>query len=195
MSPKRVPEPPQLLPTSGVHRAGRCPHPKVQPGAPSWGCGASPSTPDELPPPPPGTPVSLSPTWLCAGGIPSHSHCPSTGTPGGPPGSPLSPVVPVPSLGHHPGGLRRPLRRQAHQGAAGGRAPGGERRLHGALRRPADDHRYVPCRAAPCRAVPPRRGWHRSPAGSARLPSEPPGAGGSGNRKAARRFLRLRGAR
>ena len=119
--------------------------------------------------PPPGTPVSLSPAWLCTGGIPATpSHSTATGTPGGTPGSPLRPVVPVPSPGHHSGGLRRPLRRQAHQGAAGGRAPGGERRLHGALRRPADDHRYVPCRAVPCRAVPRQHGWHRSPAGSAR---------------------------
>lgn len=41
---------------------------------------------------------------------------------------------------HHPGGLRRPLRRQADQRAARRGAAGGERRLHGALRRAADDH-------------------------------------------------------
>lgn len=93
-----------------------------------------------------------------------QAHCDSIpiATMGPPTPSPLSRCCPSP--GHHPGGLRRPLRRQAHQGAAGGRAAGGERRLHGALRRAADDHRWVPHRGggaaglAPVRTGAVRRG-------------------------------------
>lgn len=122
MSPKRVPKP---LPSAGC--TGRCPHPKVPP----LGCAVVVSTP--LKPPP----VSL--------GVASPPQPPTPGVT--PPAPPEAGATVCPPPGHHPGGLRRPVRRQAHQGPARRRAPGRERRLHGALRRAADDHGYAPGRA------------------------------------------------